>query len=172
MTRTEQSGSALVVGMIFLLVMTMLGVTAMQTTSLEERMAGNMRDRGIAMQAAEMALRAGDADAVEAPVAGAGLFDYLATPAPDESSAANWITANVRAWTSGLKKTSTNSDPHAAFPGVATDPEYWIERRPNRTEGGSLEGGIAPPVQVFDITARSTGATGNTTVVLRSTVID
>ena len=167
-----QRGSALIVGMIFLLVMTMLGVTAMQTTTLEERMAGNMRDRGIAMQAAELALRAGDADAVEAPAAGAGLFDYLQTPAPDESNAATWITANDRAWSAGLKKTSSNTDPYAAFPGVASDPEYWIERRPNRTEGGSLEGGIAPPVQVFDITARSTGATGNTTVVLRSTVID
>lgn len=171
-TQTDQCGSALVVGMIFLLVMTMLGVTAMQTTSLEERMAGNMRDRGISMQAAELALRAGDADAIKAPTTGTGLFDYLATPAPDEVTAANWIGDNVRPWNSGLKKVSTNTTANAPFPGVAADPQYWLEKRPNRTEGGSYEAGVAPVVEVYEITARSTGASGNAAVVLRSTVIN
>ena len=174
--RRRQRGSALIVGMIFLLVMTMLGVTAMQTTGLEERMAGNMRDRGIALQAAELALRAGDADALESPANGNGRYDYLTLPAPEATTPLHWITTNVRAWVSGLEiidpNQSASADPNAAFPGMAEEPRYWLEKRPNRTEGGSLESGIAPVVEVFEVTARSTGASGNAAVVLRSTTIN
>jgi type IV pilus assembly protein PilX len=58
----NQSGAALVVGLIFLVILTLLGITAMQTGILEERMAGNSRDRNIAFQAAEAALRDGEKD--------------------------------------------------------------------------------------------------------------
>ena len=173
---TQQCGSALIVGMIFLLVMTMLGVTAMQSTTLEERMAGNMRDRGISIQAAEVALRAGDADAIDSPTTGNGLYDYLASPAPEPTSAASWTASSVRAYTSGIKiidpNQSASADPNAAFPGLAEEPRYWLEKRPNRAEGGSIEAGVAPVVEVHEVTARSTGASGNATVVLRSTVIN
>src|SRR3989339_13461 len=53
----RQSGAALVIGLIILVLVTLLGVTAMRTTSLEERMAGQSRDSGLAFQAAEAALR-------------------------------------------------------------------------------------------------------------------
>ena len=59
--RSLQSGSALVVGLLMLLVMTLTGVAAMHVTSLEEKMAGNARDRSLAFQAAETALRGGEA---------------------------------------------------------------------------------------------------------------
>lgn len=60
--RDRQQGIALVVGIIFLLLMTLIGVTAIQTTSLDERMAGNVRDRNLAFQAAEAALRDAEED--------------------------------------------------------------------------------------------------------------
>ena len=94
--RSRQSGSALIVGLILLLVMTMLGLTAMQTTSLEERMSGNMRDRDLAAQAAEMALRAGENEALTAvgSLSGNGAFAFPSNPAPDESVAASWATTS------------------------------------------------------------------------------
>lgn len=55
-----QSGVALVICLIFLLVLTLLGITAMRTTGLEERMAGNARNGEIAFQAAEAGLREGE----------------------------------------------------------------------------------------------------------------
>jgi type IV pilus assembly protein PilX len=58
----RQSGVALITGLIFLVVLTMIGVTAARMATLEERMSGNMRDRAIAMQAAEMALRDAERD--------------------------------------------------------------------------------------------------------------
>lgn len=55
--RQGEAGAALIVGMVFLLILTILGLTSMRATTLEERMAGNHYDRQIALQAAELALR-------------------------------------------------------------------------------------------------------------------
>lgn len=57
----SQQGVALVVGLIFLLLMTVIGVSSIQTTTLDERMAGNANDRNIAFQAAESGLRRAEA---------------------------------------------------------------------------------------------------------------
>lgn len=53
----KQQGAAFVTGLIFLMVLTLLGITVAKMATIEERMSGNMRDRMIAMQAAEMGLR-------------------------------------------------------------------------------------------------------------------
>lgn len=55
--RSAQHGASLIVGLIFLVAVTLLGVIAMKNTVLQERMAGGMRDRSLAFQAAEAALR-------------------------------------------------------------------------------------------------------------------
>jgi type IV pilus assembly protein PilX len=64
MTMTRRSGSqvgaALIVSLLFLLIMTVVGITAVQVSSLEEKMSGNMRVRGLVFQAAESALRAAE----------------------------------------------------------------------------------------------------------------
>lgn len=54
-----QQGAVLVVSLIILLLLTIIGVTAMRTVTMEERMAGNLRDRNLANQAAESAVRFG-----------------------------------------------------------------------------------------------------------------
>ncbi len=56
----RQRGVVLVVGLLLLLVMTVLGVTTIKSTILEEKMAGNLRDKDLAFQAAEAALRDGE----------------------------------------------------------------------------------------------------------------
>jgi type IV pilus assembly protein PilX len=55
--RTRQQGAILIVSMLLLLVMTLIGITAISTTTLEEKMAGNNRQRQLAFQAASSALR-------------------------------------------------------------------------------------------------------------------
>ena len=42
-----QRGAILIISLIMLLVLTILGVTGMRTTVLEEKMAGNLRDKNI-----------------------------------------------------------------------------------------------------------------------------
>lgn len=58
--RSRQRGSTLIVALVFLLAMTLIGVTAMQSTSQQESMAGNARERNLAFQAAEASLRSGE----------------------------------------------------------------------------------------------------------------
>lgn len=53
----RQQGATLVVAMIMLVLITIVGFNAMQTTILQERMSGNLRDKEISFQAAEAALR-------------------------------------------------------------------------------------------------------------------
>lgn len=158
--RPTQRGSALIIGIIFLLVMTMLGLTAMQTTSLEERMAGNMRDRNLAAQSAELALRLGEEDILDnsAP-AGQGVYDLHANPAPDESVAANWTAGNTLPW------------PGTAGAPPAGAPLFWIEQRPSVKSTTSLESSTPADVAIYEVTARSAGASGTSPVILRSTVM-
>lgn len=109
----KQQGFVFVTGLVFLVVITLLGVTSMKTSTMEERMAGNLRDRNLALQAAEMGLRYAEQHIrdndpgtnVPNPINGVTDFDAACTnglcyygagdPAPGEPSAA--ITAY--AWT-------------------------------------------------------------------------
>lgn len=52
----RQSGVILITALIFLIVLTMLAVTAMQSATLEEKLAGHMRNEAIASQAAQAAV--------------------------------------------------------------------------------------------------------------------
>jgi len=59
-TQALQRGSALIVSLVMLLLLTLIGVAGMKDTLLQEKMVGNVRDREIALQAAESALRAAE----------------------------------------------------------------------------------------------------------------
>lgn len=59
--RRGQRGAILIVSIIILLVMTMVGVSSMMSTTLQERMSGSSRQRTVARQTAEAALRAAEA---------------------------------------------------------------------------------------------------------------
>ncbi len=56
----NERGAALLVSLVVLLTMTVLGVTASRTGFVQERMAGNMRNKALAFEAAETALRQGE----------------------------------------------------------------------------------------------------------------
>jgi type IV pilus assembly protein PilX len=55
-----QRGFILIVALIMVLLMTIIGLAAIRGSNLQELMAGNMRDRNLAFQAAEAGLRAGE----------------------------------------------------------------------------------------------------------------
>jgi len=55
--KNRQSGVALITGLIFLVVMTIIVIAALRSSTLEERMAANARNRQLALQAAEAAMR-------------------------------------------------------------------------------------------------------------------
>ena len=60
-SHSGQRGAVLVVALIMLLLLTIIGLASMRGTGLQESMAGNLRDGHLALQAAEAALRKGEA---------------------------------------------------------------------------------------------------------------
>lgn len=58
--RRRQAGVALYVAMIMLLLLTLIGIAAMQVSSLQQRMATNFNDFALAFQRAEGAMRQGE----------------------------------------------------------------------------------------------------------------
>lgn len=56
----RQSGMALLVSLVFLLLLTLLGISSMQNATLQEKMAGSVTLRSLSFQNAEAALRLGE----------------------------------------------------------------------------------------------------------------
>lgn len=158
----NQSGAALMVGLVLLLILTILGITILQVTLMQERMARNLRDQNIAFQAAEAALRAGEAEinnATGAPFNPFNFDTFAANPActtsyrclPDLSGTPRWESV---AWTS--TSTNTNAVPVAlTLPGgTPRQPRYLIELLTGKpTFDPSL--GCTPAV--FRVSARGYG---------------
>jgi len=161
-----QHGAVLIVSLLILLVMTVIGVTAMQVTVLEERMAGNMRDKDIAFQAAESALRNAEAIMSKAVIpafnnsSGHYAWDLPTGVSLDIDENSWWNTAANRA----TYDTST-------LAGVKTQPLYIIQQlSPGMSKGGggSLEGGTAGGIGLFRITARGVGGSSNAVAMVQS----
>lgn len=55
-TRAAQRGAALITSMVILLILTIIGITALGTTSLEQKMAVNIQEANRAFEAAESGL--------------------------------------------------------------------------------------------------------------------
>lgn len=102
----KQRGAVLIVSLIFLLILSLIGVSSMQGTSMQELMSGNLRDQYIAFNAAEAALLEGENQANTQYTA--GTFDqdtsinglYAASFALP--SAPTWDAEYVEAITAGL----------------------------------------------------------------------
>lgn len=102
---SRQRGVALAVVLILLLVMTLLGLAAMRGTLMEERMSANLLDRSLAFQAAEAALREGEALAMSKPTLPASGCSNGLCAKPDPVSPTDsqrWLAAGF--WDDGSGK--------------------------------------------------------------------
>lgn len=157
----RQKGSVLLVSLIMLLLLTLVAVGGMQGTILQERMTGNLRDRDLAFQAAEAALREAEAFIRNNPNQvyndNNGLYQVNSDDHPD------WRTRTTTAGNGSI----TYGD---NFPGVESQPIYYIEQISTFIPAGTeTEAGTAvPPPPFYRITALGTGGSSNTTVVLTS----
>jgi type IV pilus assembly protein PilX len=73
----RQRGVALFVGLMFLLVLTLLGLSASQGSIMQERMAGNVADSNVAFQRAEGALRLAEERLIRHIEGGMGGLGYM-----------------------------------------------------------------------------------------------
>lgn len=164
-TRSRERGISLVVVMVLLVITAMLGIAILRSATMQERMSSNVRDRSLAFQAAEAALRYAHED-----VLGAGGWD-ISTPAPGSGC----TPAGVCSTGSGASWVAVPSASYDfADAGLAAAPEYWIEyigTGPARV--GSCETTGAPIdciSPIYRITARSR-SDGRADVVIQSNVM-
>jgi len=175
--RAPQRGAVLVVGMIFLVLLTLLGITAFNVATQEERMSGNTRDRGRAFEAAERALRdceeylgsvlppkfsdngSLDPGMYNTPIPPTGNLSVL----PDDI----WMVIN---WDTALQTTSSGSARSTTVPGTAGPAKCIVEkvasvRRQNPSRRAEL------PIQTdtaYMVSARGLGANPASQVFLQS----
>ena len=128
--RMKQSGAVLITSLILLLVMTLIGLSSMRSTTLEERMSGNVRNKEIAFQASEAVLREGEvwllnlSGEPDATLDGGSGVWELNAPDPDDTNHIPWWKESTRddSWwnTNGTAFSSVLS-------GVSVMPRYLVE---------------------------------------------
>mgnify|MGYP001819286891 FL=1 len=163
----KEQGAVLIVSLVMLLIVTLIAVSSMQGTVMEEKMAGNTRDRNLAFQTAESALR--EAETYVAGLASMGTFNGsnglygLTDSEPDYVNSATWSDATNHV---------VGSEPHGSY----AAPRYFIKHYTtvNGTTGalnmsGSGDNKGSGDITIFKVTARSSGAsTDSAEVILRS----
>ncbi len=167
----RQQGVALIVALIFLAVLAILGVAIARNSSMEERMAGNTRDRDLAFQAAEAALKDADAD-LPCFVNPSSPPCPNPNPNPFDGSTPGLITyvanANDPAYWRAYNWDAASQEATAALANVEAKPRYVIEKKPN-TIIPPVPPSVTPTtVQHFRVTARGVGGSADTIVILQS----
>lgn len=160
--RNKQHGATLIIVLVFLTALTLLGATAAQNSSLEERMASNTNNRDIAFQAAEAALKYVQLNLstganirtqdYSGSTAGYRTYDPLIA-----DNATYWGTTFI--WSGTTARTLAD-----AIDGVASQPLYVVEKMPSYTTT------VAPitTTEFYRVTARGVGADANAVVILQA----
>lgn len=168
-TPKAQRGVVLIVGLIMVLLISLIALAAIRGSGLQELMAGNVRDRNLAFQAAEAGLR--EAEARFAPGATRPQFDGsdigFVEALDGSTNSSYW---DNYGWTNQSVQTSLSLD------GVSQAPRYVVEEVIHTPVAGSDGGSIEfnpnnnTPETLYRITALGYGATDGSTVILQSTL--
>ena len=165
----RQEGVTLVIALILLLVMSLLGLSAMKATTMEEKMVGNTQDLNVAFEAAEAALRAAADDIENAEDTGFtdGCVLGYCTAGGGGDTDARWEDAGLDVW-------SGSSQTVAGVAGVNSQPKYIIEKMSYTGAGSSpslvvgYSAGSGGIENYYRVTARGTGASDTAVVMLQA----
>jgi type IV pilus assembly protein PilX len=175
----NQRGVALIMALVFLTLLTLIGVTAMSTTSLEEKMATNTRDRNLAFQAAETALLAAEtwmAGLASEPGGGTwadatrGRYDFDPAAIDPIWETNIWDGTNIVAYpctpddTTPSDSTSCVAGTKTEISKVARQPRYVVEKM-------GVADATVPNTFAYRITARGTGSSNAAVVMLQATYV-
>jgi type IV pilus assembly protein PilX len=166
----QQAGTALIVALVFLIVLAMLGLWAVSNNVLQERMAGNTRNRDLALQAAEAALKDAELtlrDWCEGPWA--GLNGLLSDDNDGNLADDSVLMRNDRSfWADPARWTSYRTVSSDAFKQVAEPPRYVVQRLRN-----VVPDPLNDPtryIRYYRVTARAVGGDANAVVILQTII--
>lgn len=161
----QQNGAVLVVGLILLAVLVLIGITAVNFTSLSEKLTGNQRNQEIALQAAESALIDAELwlkNLTNVPVA----ISTCSTPPCDVYTLGTFTDLNLKDHSWWMANGSLFS---AHLDEVYTQPVYLIEEHsfiPYELDPDARSKGEG--YYYYKITARGTGGNDTTARVVQS----
>lgn len=172
-TKHSQSGVALAIALVFLLLMTIIGVSAMSTSALQEKMAGNLKDKSWSFNAGESAAVAGERVLC---------LDYEGRiPVIDPTNTTDGLfrtsTTGIPVWES-VDWTGTDVFTHPGYPAdfpntnLAQSPKFIIEEVQEVHEGLGGGGGYSDTGKsrmMYRVTGRAVGGTPNSVSILQST---
>ncbi len=118
MYRSKQKGSVLIISLVLLLVLTILGISSIDNTTMEEKMAGNLYQRNLGFQSAEAALRVGEEDLLSLNK------DEKITPSNDGSSGI-WV--KDEPGTDGTKPDGSAGEASSAWYRSWDVEQVWLE---------------------------------------------
>ena len=168
----QQAGSVLFISLMLLLMLTILGVTAMNSVTLEERMAGNLRDTDLAFQAGEAALR--DAENWLAPLT---ILPAECTTTPPSACATVWqqgVLSGLQNQSDSWWNTSGRDYLTAAtneFGGVIQDPKFVIEYNTYVRDSLVVGQSTVTGRDYYLVTSRAEGGSDRTISLLQSSVV-
>lgn len=177
--RGGQRGVSLITTLLFMLATLVLGISVLGVTVMQERIIGNTKDRDLALQAAEAALREAEADIATNVTPTTAFVDDcnlgLCTP-PSQRVPMSPLPVDKQAgfsWSSSIQvRTYGQYTSAPALPVVSGAPVYVIEKLGNlgTPSGESIVLGteVASPGTGYRITARATGARAETVLFLQS----
>jgi len=139
--RGRQTGAALIMALIFLLLMTMLSTSSMRTATMQERMAGSMRDWNLGFQGAEASLRAAEQF----------LLDSVVLPEFDDVDGFYQLNSPDRpVWTGDV---TSDGNGFVTYPydmtGVVERPRYYLEKLSSVRPAGSSTQTGTPVDEIF-----------------------
>lgn len=169
----SQKGVVLVVSLIILLVVTLIATTNMETSILEERMAGNIQEYNVAFQAAEASMKVAEdwlSNQIVLPSTSSdGSTTVWSDDAPSQPGDSDeWWWERPTTWW------DSNADAITGLTGVATQPQYIIEQHFTSLQGQSLVVGTGQASNsriLHRITTRGVGGNANAQVMIQSTYI-
>jgi type IV pilus assembly protein PilX len=179
--RIGQSGMSLFPALMFLLVLSVLGVAAFNSTLLQEKMAGNTKDTNMAFQAAEAGLRDAETDVAQTITPGtvftSSCTNGLCTPPSTWPTPLSTDISKAVDWTSSAHTRVYGSHTGApALADVAAQPLYVIEKLSSLPvgPGGSMGIGVSAPGSggsAYRLTVLGTGIRPETHIILQSTFL-
>lgn len=163
----KQQGVALVVSLVFLLLLTIIGLATMRSTTLQESMANNVQDRMMAFEAAEASLRAGERSVSSSSIS--HLWDLNEVDWVEKTS--TWWKGNTTEYTGFTSANNNANGANQNAPDLALSPRFAIEYQGYARSGGTNANADQNTRRryVYRITAHSVGMTSTTDVTLQST---
>lgn len=152
----REQGFVLIVSMLVLLVLTILVVNSVRNSALGEKMAGNYMDRNRAMQAAEQALRQGEAVLLGADNGQTCLSGCSVTSGVVAASATN-VTTIPSVWTDAGATTITSAS------GQLTAAKFQVAQLAD-----VLRAGDKTDCKAYSIMGRGSGIDSRAIVILQT----